>query len=189
MRNAERMTNNFAHIACCIDHSDASMHALDQAIRLQGAGDGRLSLLHVAPWPMVIAGHGAAWVPDPAIIMAGAKEWLDGVVAAHPGTEGVLLEGYPPAAACDWAADAEVDLLVAASSRGLFDRVLLGSFAATSPVTRRAQSCSRGRRSPIRRTGMRRRWGRGRTLSGARWSDAWVTASRRTRTERAVRRM
>ena len=129
MRNAERMTNNFAHIACCIDHSDASMHALDQAIRLRAAGDGRLSLLHVAPWPMVIAGHGAAWVPDPAIIMAGAKEWLDGVVAAHPGTEGVLLEGYPPAAACDWAADAEVDLLVAASSRGLFDRVLLGSFA------------------------------------------------------------
>jgi nucleotide-binding universal stress UspA family protein len=129
VRNAERMTNNFAHIACCIDHSDASMHALDQAIRLRAAGDGRLSLLHVAPWPMVIAGHGAAWVPDPAIIMAGAKEWLDGVVAAHPGTEGVLLEGYPPAAACDWAADAEVDLLVAASSRGLFDRVLLGSFA------------------------------------------------------------
>ena len=122
------MTNNFAHIACCIDHSDASTRALEQAVRLQ-AGGGRLSLLHVAPWPMVIAGHGAAWVPDPAVILAGAQEWLDGVVAAHPGTEGVLLEGYPPAAACDWAADAGVDLLVASSSRGLFDRVLLGSFA------------------------------------------------------------
>jgi len=123
------MTNQFSHIACCIDHSDASMQALDQAIRLQATGDGRLSLLHVAPWPMVFAGHGAAWVPDPAVIMAGAKEWLDGVAAAHPGTEGVLLDGYPPAAACDWAADAGVDLLVASSSRGLFDRVLLGSFA------------------------------------------------------------
>ena len=78
---------------------------------------------------MVIAGHGPAWVPDPAVIMTGAREWLDEVVAAHPGTEGVLLEGYPPAAACDWAADAGVDLLVASSSRGLFDRVLLGSFA------------------------------------------------------------
>jgi nucleotide-binding universal stress UspA family protein len=123
------MTKTFAHIACCIDHSDASMRALDQAVRLHDAGGGRLSLVHVAPWPMVIAGHGAAWVPDPAAIMAGAKEWLDGVVAAHPGAEGVLLEGYPPAAACDWAAAEGVDLMVASSSRGLFDRVLLGSFA------------------------------------------------------------
>ena len=105
------------------------MQALDRAIRLQVAGGGRLSLLHVAPWPVVFAGHGAAWVTDPTIILAGAKEWLDGVVAVNPGTEGVLLEGYPPAAACDWAAEAGVDLLVASSSRGLFDRVLLGSFA------------------------------------------------------------
>jgi nucleotide-binding universal stress UspA family protein len=105
------------------------MRALDQAVRLHESGGGRLTVLHVAPWPMVFAGHGAAWVPDPAIILAGAREWLDGVVASHPGTEAVLLEGYPPAAACDWAADAGVDLMVASSSRGLFDRVLLGSFA------------------------------------------------------------
>jgi nucleotide-binding universal stress UspA family protein len=147
------MTDQFSHIACCIDHSDASMQALDQAIRLQATGDGRLSLLHVGPWPMdqgesgaigvsrsarvvylddmraISAGHGAARVPNPAVIMAGAREWLDGVVAAHPGTEGVLLDGYPPEAACDWAADAGVDLLVASSSLPLFDRVLLGSFA------------------------------------------------------------
>lgn len=123
------MTTTFAHIACCVDGSDASIRALDQATRLHEAGGGRLSLLHVAPWPMVIAGHGGSWVPDPGLILAGAREWLDGLVASHPGSEGVLLEGYPPAAACDWAAEAGVDLLVASSSRGLFDRVLLGSFA------------------------------------------------------------
>jgi nucleotide-binding universal stress UspA family protein len=123
------MTTTFAHIACCVDHSDASMHALDQAVRLHELGGGRLTVVHVAPWPMVIAGHGAAWVPDPAVILDGAREWLDGVVATHPGVECVLLEGYPPAAACDWAANAGVDLMVASSSRGLFDRVLLGSFA------------------------------------------------------------
>ncbi len=123
------MTTTFAHIACCVDHSDASMQALDQAVRLHESGGGRLTVLHVAPWPMAIAGHGTAWVPDPALILAGAREWLDGVVASHPDAEGVLLEGYPPAAACDWAAEAGVDLMVASSSRGLFDRVLLGSFA------------------------------------------------------------
>jgi nucleotide-binding universal stress UspA family protein len=123
------MTTTFAHIACCIDQSDASMQALDQAVRLHESGGGRLSFLHVAAWPYVVAGHGASWVPDPTIILAGVKEWLDGVVASHPGTDGVLLEGYPSAVACDWAAEAGVDLIVAASSRGLFDRVLLGSFA------------------------------------------------------------
>ena len=79
------MTTTFAHIACCVDHSDASMHALDQAVRLHESGGGRLTVVHVAPWPMVIAGHGAAWVPDPAVILDGAREWLDGVVATPPG--------------------------------------------------------------------------------------------------------
>jgi nucleotide-binding universal stress UspA family protein len=42
----------------------------------------------------------------------------------------VALDGYPPAAVCDWAAEADVDLVVAAAHRGLVQRMLLGSFAA-----------------------------------------------------------
>jgi nucleotide-binding universal stress UspA family protein len=123
------MSETYQHIAVCVDHSDASSAALDEAWQLRSAESGRFSLVHVVFTPMVVAGHGAMWVPDPTTLKAGAQEWLDDTVARYPGAEGVLLDGYPPGEACAWAAEAGVDLLVASSSRGLFDRVLLGSFA------------------------------------------------------------
>lgn len=120
----------FTHIGVCLDNSEASSAALEEAWRLKrSAGPVRFSLVHVIPSPMVVAGHGAMWVQDPSEIAAGAKEWLDEVVVAHPGAEVVLLGGYPQAEVCDWAREEHVDLLVASSSRGMFDRVLLGSFA------------------------------------------------------------
>ena len=124
------MNELFTHIAVCLDNSEASSAALDEAWRLKpSVGPVRFSLVHVIPSPGVVAGHGAIWVQDPSEIAAGAKEWLDEVVAAHPGAELVLLGGYPQAEVCDWARAEHVDLLVASSSRGMFDRVLLGSFA------------------------------------------------------------
>ena len=124
------MNELFTHIAVCLDNSEASSAALDEAWRLtRSVGPVRFSLVHVIPSPSVIAGHGAMWVQDPSEIAAGAKEWLDAAVAAHPGAKVVLLGGYPQAEVCDWARDENVDLLVASSSRGMFDRVLLGSFA------------------------------------------------------------
>ena len=124
------MNELFTHIAVCVDNSEASSVALDEAWRLKRSlGPGRFSLVHVIPSPMVVAGHGAIWVQDPGEIAAGAKEWLDELAAAHPGAEVVLLDGYPQAEVCDWALEANVGLLVASSSRGMFDRVLLGSFA------------------------------------------------------------
>lgn len=66
---------------------------------------------------------------DPEFIREDSKRWLDEVVAANPGCEGVFLDGYPPAVVCEWAEREDVDLIVASSSRGVVARVLLGSFA------------------------------------------------------------
>ncbi len=125
------MNDLFEHIAVGVDNSDASREALATAWRLREAlgGRPRLTLVHVIASPVVVAGHGAMWVASPEEVEAGARRWLDELAAAHPGAEVRLLEGYPAAAVCEWAVDAGVDLLIASSSRGLFDRVLLGSFA------------------------------------------------------------
>jgi nucleotide-binding universal stress UspA family protein len=120
----------YGHIAVCIDRSEAADAALAEARRLHAAqGGGRLSLVHVAPWPLLYTGEAGAWVPDPEDISQAAREWLAKVAADVPEGEPVLLDGYPPAAVCDWATENGVDLLVAASHRGLVERVLLGSFA------------------------------------------------------------
>jgi nucleotide-binding universal stress UspA family protein len=123
------MNARFAHIAVCVDHSDASTAAVEEAWKLREDGTERFTFVHVVPSPMVVAGHGAMWLPDPGQVKAGAQEWLDELVSRYPGSVGALLSGYPPVEACEWAGENGVDLLVAASSRGLFDRVLLGSFA------------------------------------------------------------
>lgn len=130
-RDAGDMKNTlFDHIVVCVDNSDAAAVALDEAWRLRHAlGAAHFSLVHVIVSPIAVMGHGAMWVPDPSEIEAGAKEWLELTASSHPGADIVLLEGYPAAAVCDWAAQADVDLIVASSSRGIFDRVLLGSFA------------------------------------------------------------
>jgi nucleotide-binding universal stress UspA family protein len=120
----------YRHIAVCIDRSEASVAALEEARSLRATtGGGRLTMVHVAPWPLLYTGEAGAWAPDPADIAAAAREWLDGVAAGVPEGEAALLDGYPPAAVCEWAESNDVDLIVAASHRGLVERVLLGSFA------------------------------------------------------------
>lgn len=122
--------NPYRHIAVCIDRSDAAAATLSAARALRASvGPGRLSIVHVAPWPLLYTGEAGAWAPDPEDISSAAREWLAEIVADVPEGEGVVLDGYPPAAVCEWAAANDVDLLVAASHRGLVERVLLGSFA------------------------------------------------------------
>ena len=124
------MNELFSHIAVCVDNSEASTAALEEAWKLRETlGDASFTLVHVIASPMVVAGHGAMWIPDPTELAAGAREWMDELAREHPGAQVVLLSGYPAAEVCDWAREADVDLLVASSSRGVFDRVLLGSFA------------------------------------------------------------
>lgn len=119
----------YRHIACCIDRSEASKGVLVEATRLRDLGPGRLSIVHASDWGILFGAYPGVAATDPELIRSDSKRWLDEVVAATPGSEGVFLDGYPAAAVCEWAGGAGVDLLVASSSRGLVERVLLGSFA------------------------------------------------------------
>lgn len=120
----------YRHIAVCIDDSDASRRALAEAVRLRGFGPGRLSVVHSIEFARMPAllGEGGSWYTDDAAYEKKVRGWLD-ETAREAGGEPVLLEGYAAAVVADWAAEADVDLLVAASHRGFVDRVLVGSFA------------------------------------------------------------
>jgi len=119
----------YRHIACCIDGSEASTRALAESRRLRALGPGRLSLVHVAQFPLpYTAGFGAPQ-PNPADLIDGARRWLASVADDVDEGEGVLLEGHPSSQVCAWAAEHAVDLLVCAGHHGLAHRLALGSFA------------------------------------------------------------
>lgn len=126
------MSLPYRHVACCIDGSDAGAGALREARAVADAADGSLSVVHViAPPHFVVslaAGLGGAPVHDDATEREAARLWLAGAAEEVRG-DPVLLEGHPASAASEWAAEAGVDLLVAASHRGLVERSMLGSFA------------------------------------------------------------
>jgi universal stress protein F len=119
----------YRHIACCLDDSDASRHALAEARRLRALGAGRLSLLHVVEFPVPYATGLGGWVPNPVDLVSVAREWLSEATKEVSEGETVVLEGHPAAEVCDWAEANDVDLLVCASHRNLAARITLGSFA------------------------------------------------------------
>lgn len=127
------MSTEFAHIACCIDDSDASYVALAHARALRDLSGGTLSIVHViAPPPFLIsmaAGLGGAVVHDDDAQREAGRMWLDETADGIAGAGAVLLEGHPGETACDWAREAGVDVMVAASHRGRLERALVGSFA------------------------------------------------------------
>ncbi len=133
------MPEGFDHIAVCIDGSDADARLLDRAVALRDAlGAGTLSIVHVAPLPLappatdssMLGGPGlAASMLDPTVFIEAARELVSRSTSGIPDAQGVLLEGHPAAAVCDWAAEAGADLIVAGSHRGFWERVTLGSFA------------------------------------------------------------
>jgi nucleotide-binding universal stress UspA family protein len=85
------------------------------------------------------AGLGGAPVHDTEVEKQAAEMWL-AEEARSVDAEAVLLEGHPASTATEWAPEAGVDIMVAATHRGLVERALLGSFAgylahhATCPV-------------------------------------------------------
>ena len=123
------MSTAFTHIACCVDDSDASRRALAEARRLRALGDGRLSIVHVAQYPVPYAIGFGAPQPNPTDLTDAARAWLDEVASSVPEATPVLLEGYPPSETCAWAAQSAVDLLICAAHRNLPQRIALGSFA------------------------------------------------------------
>jgi nucleotide-binding universal stress UspA family protein len=117
----------YRHIACCVDDSDVAPHVVQEAQRLRAVGGGRLTLLHVVAPPML---YGAPYAPADGTLADVAREWFDRFTEGVDASDRVLLEGYPPREAVEWAKRSAVDLMVAGAHRGIIDRFFLGSFAA-----------------------------------------------------------
>lgn len=124
------MSSAFHTAGCCIDRSPAADLVIDEAIRLRLRGAAEtIVLVHVieAP-PPLHAGPFTYREPMP-VLRREAQEWVDERAAAIRDATGVVLEGHPPEAVCDWAVREGIDLLVVAPHRGAFERAVHGEFA------------------------------------------------------------
>ena len=121
----------YATIACFIEKGAACAPTLAEAVALRDLSRGRLEVVHVIAEPALLLSAPFAG-PTPTVLEVGpaAQEWLEATVGEVPGAEAVMLRGYPPHAACQYARAAGVDLIVAAAHRGIVDRTMLGGFAA-----------------------------------------------------------
>lgn len=120
----------YSRIACFIDRDPASDAILAEAAALRAQSPGELHVVHVAvaPWALYAGVHGMS-VPSLELAEA-AYTWLDERLPDVPGAVGRVIEGWPPRAACVYAADNGIDLIVGAAHRGLVQRTMLGGFAA-----------------------------------------------------------
>lgn len=135
------MSERYEHVACFVDESEASREALRHARRLRDQlGAGRLSIVNLAAPPVYFG----VYYPPVATAPPETPGWLTNLETEAPGAEVVFIDSfsaYPPAEAVRWASSQGVDLVVAASHRGIFHRMVLGSFAgylayhAKCPVT------------------------------------------------------
>jgi nucleotide-binding universal stress UspA family protein len=125
----------YPHIACCVEDSDGSRAALEEAARLRRAlGPGRLSVVHVhTPVPTdPYLDDGTALIAEEAEIESAVHHWLREEVEGLglPDAEPVQLIGaHAASAVCEWAQEVGVDLLAAGSHRGFLQRLVVGSFA------------------------------------------------------------
>jgi nucleotide-binding universal stress UspA family protein len=117
----------YEHVACCVEDSNGSRRALEEARRLTAFGVRRLTLVHVVPTPIVY-GESLALPPIDDIADI-ASAWLAEEFAHIADAERVLLSGHAASSVCAWAREARPDLLVAGAHRGHLDRLALGSFA------------------------------------------------------------
>jgi nucleotide-binding universal stress UspA family protein len=124
------MAAPYHSIICCVDGSDASDRALDEAVRLRRLGPGILQVVHVLTIPGALAATPFAYTVPTPVLREEAERWLGDRLADVPEATAVYLEGYPPQAICEWATKTGADLIVAAAHRGLVKRAMLGSFAA-----------------------------------------------------------
>jgi nucleotide-binding universal stress UspA family protein len=117
----------YRHIASCIDDSPAAEVALAHARALWSPGRVRLSLVHVAPRPLIFESANGSAVPSPEDINSTRRAWLHARARETPGSVPVLLEGLPGPEICRWAATGDVDLLVAGSRGAGWTTAVLGS--------------------------------------------------------------
>ena len=130
----------YSRIAVCVDASEASLAALDEARRVRIACSSDLTLVHVLESPSTLVAVAAAFgggpVTDSEVELDAARSWLQELADGVPGAGIELLRGEAAPAIQHWARETGIDLLVAARHRGAVERVLLGSFA--SQITRDA---------------------------------------------------
>lgn len=117
----------YGHVGCCVDDTPASMAALQHARELWVPGEGVLSLVHVAPVPLIVESVDGESVASPRDINARERAWLDDLARTVPGAVPVLLEGLPGPEIVRWAGASGVDLLVAARHHGGWGAAVLGS--------------------------------------------------------------
>ncbi len=123
------MRKPYRAIACCIDRDDMTRAVLDEGVRLADGDLTRLRIVHVVAPPRAVVSGAFAYVTPLWEAVDDAQAWLDGIAAAYPGAEAVLLDGPPVRAVTDWVEREGVEVLVAAASRGPLERALLGGFA------------------------------------------------------------
>jgi nucleotide-binding universal stress UspA family protein len=124
------MNDRYDHLACFVDDSEASRLALRHARLLRDRlGATRLRIVHVVPPPVYFG----VYEPPERTLPPAVPEWLKDLGTEVPGAEVVFVDtfsAYPPAEAVRWASSAGVDLAVAGSHRGIYERMALGGFAA-----------------------------------------------------------
>jgi nucleotide-binding universal stress UspA family protein len=130
------MGPGYRHVACCVEGSLAHKAVIAAGLRMLADEDATLTLIHVVTQPIAMM---ATPAPDISGLFESAEHWLKDVVnesqdalraaGSKATVDGVLLEGHPGISVVGWTKDSDVDLVVAASHRGHFDRALLGSFA------------------------------------------------------------
>ncbi len=124
------VNDRYEHLACFVDDSEASRLALGHARLLRDRlGASRLSIVHVVPPPVYFG----VYDPPEQTLPPAMPEWLKDLGTEVPGAEVVFIDSfsaYPPAEAVRWASSQGVDLAVAGSHRGIYERMTLGGFAA-----------------------------------------------------------
>lgn len=117
----------FPHIGCCVDESDAADAALAHARGLHDADRTRLSVVYVVPDPPMAGAIDGTPPGGSEDVAAAVRRRLEACARDIPGASPVLLEGLPGPAICAWAAEADVDLLIAASHEDAWGMAVLGS--------------------------------------------------------------
>lgn len=123
------MRKPYRAIACCIDRDEMKDAVLAEGVRLADGDLTRLRIVHVVAPPRAVVSGAFAYVMPLWEAVDDAREWLEDVASAYPGSTPVLLEGAPVRAVADWVEREGIDILVAAASRGHLERALLGGFA------------------------------------------------------------
>ena len=89
---------------------------------------GRLSLVHVGPYPLTLERTGGPPALHREDLNAGAREWLRRRASEIAGAEPVFLQGVRGPVTCEWAENAGVDLIVVGAGSGRTPGLVPGEF-------------------------------------------------------------